>query len=170
MTQIQRIDGLQDEHIKSTIISCKRNSVTMDTDHEVGEGYSMNCDEVGCSNTDGFASEPDPKFTLESFKKCADDFKNQYFCSSKDVFSNMDSDGCSKQWKPSVENIEGEYRRIIENPTEEMEVCWKKADTNTHKQICIHVYDKHIESLLLYFFPFQCEALIIILLVLGALW
>ncbi|KAB5568254.1 hypothetical protein DKX38_002047 [Salix brachista] len=124
MTQIQRIDGLQDEHIKSTIISCKRNSVTMDTDHEVGEGYSMNCDEVGCSNTDGFASEPDPKFTLESFKKCADDFKNQYFCSSKGVFSNMDSDGCSKQWKPSVENIEGEYRRIIENPTEEMEVLY----------------------------------------------
>lgn len=124
MTHIQRIDGLQDEHIKSKIVSCKRNSVTMDKDHEVGEGYSMNCDGVGCSNTDGFASEPDPKFTLESFKKCADDFKSQYFRSSKDVFANMDSDGCSKQWKPSVENIEGEYRRIIENPTEEMEVLY----------------------------------------------
>ncbi|CAL5323771.1 unnamed protein product [Camellia sinensis] len=25
-------------------------------------------------------------------------------------------------WEPSVENIEGEYRRIVENPTEEIEV------------------------------------------------
>lgn len=142
----------------------------MDKDHEVGEGDSMNCDEVGCSNTDGFASEPDPKFTLESFKKCADDFKSQYFHSSKDVFANMDSDGCSKQWKPSVENIEGEYRRIIENPTEEMEVCWKKADTHTHTNRYAYIYDKHIESLFLYFFLFDWEALIIVLLVLGALW
>ncbi|CAK7346382.1 unnamed protein product [Dovyalis caffra] len=130
VTQIQRIDGLQDEHIQSKMaricehVSCKRNSFAMDTEHEVAKGCSVNAAEVGCCNNDGFTSESDPKFTLESFNKYADDFKNQYFCASKAAFSNLDPDGHSKQWEPSLEDIEGEYRRIVENPTEEIEVLY----------------------------------------------
>jgi histone demethylase JARID1 len=44
----------------------------------------------------------------------ADEFKTQYF-NYKNKNKIMGSD-------PSVENIEDEYRRIVQNPTEEIEV------------------------------------------------
>ncbi|RRT55546.1 hypothetical protein B296_00027775 [Ensete ventricosum] len=44
------------------------------------------------------------------------DFKEQYF------HTNADFDAISSQQEPSVENIEGEYWRIVERPTEEIEV------------------------------------------------
>lgn len=58
-----------------------------------------------------FGFEPGPEFTLQTFQKYADDFSKQYF--RKDT--SMDS-------VPSVEDIEGEYWRIVEVPTEEIEV------------------------------------------------
>ena len=55
--------------------------------------------------------------TLESFQKYADDFKEQYY-----FHTNADFDVISGQQEPSVENIDGEYWRIVEKPTEEIEV------------------------------------------------
>ncbi|KAL6968191.1 hypothetical protein U1Q18_033992 [Sarracenia purpurea var. burkii] len=76
--------------------------------------------------TERFEFEPGPEFTLESFKKYADDFKRQYFCMEVKVEdSHVKSSLIDNHWEPSVENIEGEYRRIIENPGEEIEVCWR---------------------------------------------
>jgi len=66
-----------------------------------------------------FGFEPGPEFTLQTFKKYADDFSDQYF--------NKDACGDSP---PSVEDIEGEYWRIVENPTEEIEVIYG-ADLET---------------------------------------
>lgn len=92
-----------------------------------GNGCTRNPDGVRC--TEGFESEPGPEFTLETFKKYADDFKEQYFCTKKMV-TNVDENPhvFQKQGEPSLESIEGEYRRIIENPTEEIEVCWNGCD------------------------------------------
>lgn len=49
------------------------------------------------------------QFTLEEFQKYAKYFKDSYF------------EGDAK-WTPSLEEIEGEYWRIVENPTDEVEV------------------------------------------------
>lgn len=53
-------------------------------------------------------------FTLEEFEKYARYFKDSYFESKDNV-------GDAK-WAPSVEEIEGEYWRIVEQPTDEVEV------------------------------------------------
>lgn len=77
----------------------------------------------------GFHSGSD--FTLEEFQKHADSFKEFYF-GIKDAKDNLNSDGveCNKRWEPSVEDIEGEYWRIVEQPTDEVEVYYG-ADLET---------------------------------------
>lgn len=76
------------------------------------------------SDTDekfGFHSGSD--FTLEAFQRYANDFKEQYF-GMKDANENLNSSNRepNKKWEPSVEDIEGEYWRIVEKSTEEIEV------------------------------------------------
>lgn len=61
-----------------------------------------------------FGFEPGPEFTLKSFESYADDFKEQYF-------RIKESENWS-EWKPSIEAMEGEYWRMVEKPTEEIEV------------------------------------------------
>lgn len=88
-----------------------------------GEGCTSDPDEVGGS-TEGFDFKRGPKFTLETFKKYADDFKEHYFDKKKQVLdADVDLTALQDQWTPSVEDIEGEYWRIVENPSEEIEVC-----------------------------------------------
>ncbi|KAM0941878.1 putative transcription factor & chromatin remodeling JUMONJI family [Dioscorea sansibarensis] len=70
-------------------------------------------------NDGRFGFEAGPCFTLESFQRYADDFKEQYFRTEDE-----DIDLGSRQWEPSVANIEGEYWRIVESPTEEIEVLY----------------------------------------------
>lgn len=69
----------------------------------------------------GFHSGPD--FTLGDFQKYADHFKECYF-GMKDSKENSNTSGVehNKRWEPSVEDIEGEYWRIVEQPTDEVEV------------------------------------------------
>ncbi|EPS73316.1 hypothetical protein M569_01432, partial [Genlisea aurea] len=64
----------------------------------------------------GFQSGSD--FTLADFQRFAGVFKDSYF--------EIDN----KNWAPSVEEIEGEYWRIIEQPTDEVEVYYG-ADLET---------------------------------------
>ncbi|KAK8581382.1 hypothetical protein V6N13_144410 [Hibiscus sabdariffa] len=75
----------------------------------------------------GFSSGSD--FTLEEFQRYANEFKETYF--------NRDCDEDSKpgvveysKWEPSWEDIEGEYWRIVEQPTDEVEVYYG-ADLET---------------------------------------
>ncbi|XP_058101537.1 lysine-specific demethylase JMJ18-like isoform X2 [Magnolia sinica] len=92
---------------------------------EVNESVASDTDEKF-----GFQSGSD--FTLDSFQKYADDFKEQYFGTKEDNQNlNSSSSEADKRWKPSVEDIEGEYWRIVEKPTEEIE----------------HVEDHHLYSL-----------------------
>ncbi|KAL7588363.1 hypothetical protein Lser_V15G35744 [Lactuca serriola] len=65
----------------------------------------------------GFGFEPGPQFTLKEFEKYADDFKNQYFMKNNNS-------------EPSVETIEGEYWRMVEKPSEQVEVLYG-ADLET---------------------------------------
>ncbi|MBA0821975.1 hypothetical protein Goarm_018798 [Gossypium armourianum] len=69
--------------------------------------------------------EPGLEFTLKRFKKHADDFIQHYFF-SKDV----GHVNC-KQEELSVESIEGEYRKIVENPSGKLEVLYGDLDTAT---------------------------------------
>lgn len=137
VTQIQQIDGLQNQYFSSKAAkiydnvnsnSKRRRSLNTGLQNGVGgNGCTMNLDEARC--TEGFESERGPEFTLETFKKYADDFKEQYFC-TKNIDMTVDENPLvfKKQGEPSLENIEGEYRRIIENPTEEIEVCSNGCD------------------------------------------
>lgn len=68
----------------------------------------------------GFNSGSD--FTLKDFQAYADHFRECYFGIKKareDINSNIES---SKRWEPSVEDIEGEYWRIVEKSNDEVEV------------------------------------------------
>ncbi|CAK7357410.1 unnamed protein product [Dovyalis caffra] len=74
--------------------------------------------------TFGFHSGSD--FTLEEFEKEAAYFKDCYF-GTKDL---MDGGTETQKLEPSVEDIEGEYWRIVEKPTDEVKVLYG-ADLET---------------------------------------
>ncbi|XP_011004886.1 PREDICTED: lysine-specific demethylase JMJ18-like [Populus euphratica] len=74
--------------------------------------------------TFGFHSGSD--FTLEEFEKEAAYFKECYF-GTKGL---MDDGNETQKWEPSVEDIEGEYWRIVEKPTDEVKVLYG-ADLET---------------------------------------
>ncbi|KAK8464754.1 hypothetical protein PHAVU_010G076720 [Phaseolus vulgaris] len=86
---------------------------------------------TGSCEVERFGFEPGPEFTLETFQRYAEDFKLQYFRKNENV-SHLGANttilnGTSE---PSVESIEGEYWRMIESRTEEIEVLYG-ADLET---------------------------------------
>lgn len=126
-TRIQRVDKLQNRD--SSRKTCRpnhykkkrrRRCTKLGVDHETREPVSA---EPMVQEAD-FGFEPGPRFTLDEFKKYADDFKNQYFRKNEGSFVLQD------RWEPSIENIEGEYWRMVEKPTEEIEVLYG-ADLET---------------------------------------
>lgn len=127
VTHIQRIDGVNIPYSPNKIPCSvegqkgkRKRSLKMGL--EVGNEHATYLGEA--------AQEPGPEFTFKTFKKYADDFKAQYFCKSKVRNSNVFSTAFQKHWEPSVENIEGQYNRIVVNPTEEIEVCYCKVISN----------------------------------------
>ncbi|KAM7250286.1 hypothetical protein ACFE04_022169 [Oxalis oulophora] len=114
LTRVQRVDKLQNrDSVKKmskvhNSMRKKRRCMRMAVDCGTDGGIVAN-------NEFGF--EPGPEFTLNSFQKYADEFKAQYF-------SKTDN------WEPSTENIEGEYWRIVEKATEQIEVLYG-ADLET---------------------------------------
>ncbi|OMP11103.1 hypothetical protein COLO4_04030 [Corchorus olitorius] len=98
--------------------SPSKRSLGISSKKGVSSGCLMNHDEVGCSDMEYNVSKPGPEFTLKNFKRYADDFRRQYFSSKHKHESNHIN---SKQEEPSVERIEGEYRHIVENSTQELE-------------------------------------------------
>jgi hypothetical protein len=86
---------------------------------------------ANCSSEANVASETDekfgfhsgPDFTLGDFQRYADYFKECYF-GMKNAKENLNLVEAEQQkgWEPSVEDIEGEYWRIVERPTDEVEV------------------------------------------------
>lgn len=102
-TQIQRIDELRDHNSYFEV----SNHETMKKRKRCFDGHGLN---VG----------PGPEFTMENFDNFAEKFKQQFFCKTNEV-QDLRSNHTS-QWEPSVEHIEGEYWRIVENPREKIEV------------------------------------------------
>ena len=62
---------------------------------------------------DAFELESGPDFTLQTFKTYAEDFEAGYF-KKEDILT----DSGTRSW----EDIEGEYWRIVQNPTDEIQV------------------------------------------------
>ncbi|MED6110772.1 hypothetical protein PIB30_045873 [Stylosanthes scabra] len=128
VAQIQRIDGIQVQHAEENVASCedtraKRRRVSqVDLDSQVANASTCT---ANSQDVEDCVSEPCPKFSLKTFKNFADEFKIQYFDhkgKNKVVDSDLNLATNQHKWEPSVDNIEGEYRRIVQNPTEEIEV------------------------------------------------
>ncbi|KAJ7973550.1 lysine-specific demethylase JMJ18 [Quillaja saponaria] len=127
-TRVQRIDKLQN-----------RNSMRkMSRIHNNMRRKRRRCTKMGIDSgnnrkpdAESFGFGPGPDFTLEAFQRFADDFKENYF-RSNDTLSNLGGNVTitKKSPEPSVENIEGEYWRMVERPTEEIEVLYG-ADLET---------------------------------------
>ena len=77
---------------------------------------------VGSEEKFGFQSGSD--FTLAEFQEYANGFKQEYFgMKGSDEISISRIRNRIKIWEPSVEEIEGEYWRIVVGSTDEVEVC-----------------------------------------------
>ncbi|KAL3650155.1 hypothetical protein CASFOL_006558 [Castilleja foliolosa] len=124
-SRIQRIDKLQNRDSlrkllqvnndkKSKKIKRSPNKSRFDNKNGINEPGEASFHEAA-----NFGFEPGPDFTLDLFQKYANDFKVQYF--------RKDDNSCNE---PSVEEIEGEYWRMVEKPTEEIEVLYG-ADVET---------------------------------------
>ncbi|KAK7278300.1 hypothetical protein RJT34_23326 [Clitoria ternatea] len=131
-TRVQRIDKLQNRdsgrkmpRVQNNMKRKRRRCTRMGVDNGTGRGS-----DPGFCEAERFGFEPGPEFTLETFQRYADDFQVKYFRKNENIAhlgSNTSLNGTSE---PSVENIEGEYWRMVESPTEEIEVLYG-ADLET---------------------------------------
>lgn len=112
-TQVQQIDKLQN---RETLKGTSRSRSTRRRKRQKVSKFGGNSDER--DDADKFGFETGPDFTPRSFKKYADDFVGRYFRTDQ----NESSDLRCREQELSVEQIEGEYWRIVERPTEEIEV------------------------------------------------
>ncbi|KAL8236349.1 hypothetical protein R6Q59_017430 [Mikania micrantha] len=94
-TCVQQIDELKDVHSKRKLNEIIQRENATELEH-VPNGFEFECG---------------PELTLRAFKAYADQFKRQYF-QRKDIFI---------ECKHS-EKVEGEYWRIVQNPTEQIQV------------------------------------------------
>lgn len=128
-TQVQRINefgtyskrkGLASINIQET----KRRRISkLDSDNESGNADASSCDAAGSSVVERSQFQFGPHDTLESFKKQADYFKECFFSRKSKIMNPEASHApCYEQGDPSEEDIEGEYWRILEKPTAEIEV------------------------------------------------
>lgn len=83
----------------------------------MGESATFNSPLPAHEQPEFFGFWPGEPFLLGAFEKYAQDFKDQYF-----RISERQTNGSEQKWEPSVENIEGEYWRIVEQATEQIEV------------------------------------------------
>ncbi|XP_074263741.1 putative lysine-specific demethylase JMJ16 [Silene latifolia] len=128
-TRVQRVDKLQNRDaskklLKSHVRKKRRRCSRMGMDCGAGSGNTL---EPGGA---GFGFEPGPEFTLDEFQRYADDFKAQYFRNENGTDAGSDLGKVTAKWEPSVEVIEGEYWRVVEKPSEEIEVLYG-ADLET---------------------------------------
>ncbi|KAL3652137.1 hypothetical protein CASFOL_001818 [Castilleja foliolosa] len=124
-SRIQRIDKLQNRDSSSKLLQVNHDKKRKKRrrSHNKSRVHNKNGinepGEAGLHEAVNFGFEPGPDFTLDAFQKYANDFKAQYF--------RKDDNSCNE---PSVEEIEGEYWRMVEKPTEEIEVLYG-ADVET---------------------------------------
>ncbi|KAG2305451.1 hypothetical protein Bca4012_061819 [Brassica carinata] len=134
-TRVQRVDKLQNRSSMKKVSNqmrrkkrkCMKTGVDTVTNGKIDPGSAS----TEMSQLETFGFEPGPGFTLEDFKKYADEFKAQYFKKSETSSDNVCNVGNSVDcWEPAVEDVEGEYWRIVDKATEEIEVLYG-ADLET---------------------------------------
>lgn len=129
-TRVQQVNKLQNrEPMKKKTRNCclrkrkRRRGIKFGMTRRRAASDSSEANDCGTSDTEekfGFQSGSD--FTLQEFEKYAEAFKERYFGAER---TNENSSSCSsnlERWKPSVEEIEGEYWRIVEKSSKDVEV------------------------------------------------
>ncbi|XVF06404.1 hypothetical protein REPUB_Repub06bG0045800 [Reevesia pubescens] len=135
-TRVQRVDKLQNrgsmiKKVNNSMRRKRRRCMGMAVDCGSDSGSISGSADTGLSEIERFGFEPGPEFTLDKFQKYADDFKAQYFRrKEKDVDMEGKMAILPEHHEPSVQNVEGEYWRIVEKATEEIEVLYG-ADLET---------------------------------------
>ncbi|XVF23073.1 hypothetical protein REPUB_Repub13aG0006500 [Reevesia pubescens] len=130
-TRIQQVDLLQNrEPMRKKSRSRKRKRRRHSRMGASRRRANSSSESIVASEIDekfGFNSGSD--FTLEEFQRYADEFKETYF--RRDCDEDLKHGVVEyKKREPSWEDIEGEYWRIVEQPTDEVEVCYG-ADLET---------------------------------------
>ncbi|XP_074316638.1 putative lysine-specific demethylase JMJ16 [Silene latifolia] len=118
--QMQRVTELHNHlsHTKTPADNDIKEIKRRKLDRESSDGCAANFSSGECHEAESLKLEPCPKFTLIGFKRQADYFKQCYFSRLPEVLTtNLKQD-------PSEEDIEGEYWRIVEKPTENIEVLY----------------------------------------------
>ncbi|GAB2218824.1 hypothetical protein Droror1_Dr00002056 [Drosera rotundifolia] len=128
-TRVQRVDKLQNRgqtrlsklhnHMRKKRGRCSRMEEACGSSGALGPAEA------------GFGFEPGPEFTLDAFQRYAEDFKFQYFRRAEDgQYPGNRLTKIPENSEPSIEAIEGEYWRMVEKPSEEIEVLYG-ADIET---------------------------------------
>ncbi|KAI9077973.1 hypothetical protein K1719_040102 [Acacia pycnantha] len=157
-TRVQRVDKLQNRdsmrkmsriHLNTRRKRKRCHRMGLDNDSNRGPNTGF------CEIERPFGFEPGPEFTLETFQRYADEFKGRYFRKNDNISNMGGNTTMSKGWEPSVENIEGEYWRMVERPTEEIEVLYG-ADLETGvfgsgfprklSEVCSDLHTEYIKS------------------------
>nr|KYP67607.1 Lysine-specific demethylase lid [Cajanus cajan] len=132
-TRIQQVDLLQNREPMKKKIRGRKRKRRKQSKMGMGRRTAKSGSEANV------ASEPDEKFgfqsgsafTLQDFQQYANVFKNCYFgLNGTNEHGKVSYNSHQQRWGPSVEEIEGEYWRIIEKPTDEVEVYYG-ADLET---------------------------------------
>ncbi|XWS17995.1 hypothetical protein CRYUN_Cryun32bG0004100 [Craigia yunnanensis] len=130
-TRIQQVDLLQNRRpMRKKTRSRKRKRRRHSRMGAARRRANSSSESILTSESDekfGFNSGSD--FTLEEFQRYADEFKETYF--RRDCDEDLKPGVVEyRKWEPSWEDIEGEYWRIVEQPTDEVEVYYG-ADLET---------------------------------------
>lgn len=165
-TRIQRVDKLQNRDSMRKMSKVhnqtrrKRRRCTK-TAVECGtkSGSISGCNDAGIHEPERFGFEPGPSFTLDKFQKYADDFKAQYFRRNENITgAEGNTSMLPEHWEPSIEDIEGEYWRIVEKATEEIEVQFVRLNKKMYfllyvsLLICFSIFVKEP--------PFACSSVV----------
>ena len=146
-TRVQRVDKLQNRDsmrkmskVNNNTRRKRRRCMRMAVDCGSDSGSISGSADAGFCEVESFGFEPGPEFTLDKFQKYDDDFKAQYFRRKE---NDVDMEGkvtiLPEHHEPSVENIEGEYWRIVEKATEEIEVRFVSLEKNHRSFLLINL-------------------------------
>ncbi|PKI41359.1 putative lysine-specific demethylase JMJ16 [Punica granatum] len=137
-TRVQRVDKLQNRdsmrkmsHIQGQMRRKRRKCMRNGVESVNGHGNNSCLGGSGVYPSEFFGFEPGPQFTLDTFEKYANEFKAMYFSQNENGSEIGDKVSPPRNIsEPSLEDIEGEYWRMVEKPTEEIEVLYG-ADLET---------------------------------------
>ncbi|XP_074348626.1 lysine-specific demethylase JMJ18-like [Apium graveolens] len=131
-TRIQQVDLLQNREPmrKKRIRKRKRRSLFGMGNKRKRPSSEASESNISSEAEEKFGFQSGSDFTFKDFEKYSVNFKECYFGLKGEDVIGENVTGTKKKWEPSIEDIEGEYWRIIEQPTDEVEVYYG-ADLET---------------------------------------